>query len=229
MSHICNKYNATVEDTFCSRRYKKALDNPQEESLSVCRTCDKGIAVYKALGIDPTVKISPSFNRAKPLKTYVKPVKEKIMGSKKQCDALGCTRPVQKEGLCYKCYKAKHGKPPFASNAQRNEKGTLPEARTCSYPGCDKYRVKGGLCMVHYNESPVSQAGALKIQKHNIGADVGRASEPEILILQASSAIVKQLLIKRQEHVAAVADIQETLRNLRKYAGVEIPEEALAI
>ncbi|MFA6054062.1 MAG: hypothetical protein WC769_01680 [Thermodesulfovibrionales bacterium] len=108
MSHKCPTYSNIVEELFCSRRYKKAIDNPMDEVLSACRTCNKGAAAYESLSAGPTVKQSPSFNRVKPRKQDVGPKKEKIMsnsktwtGHKKCKHPEGCEKKAWKEGLCY--------------------------------------------------------------------------------------------------------------------------------
>lgn len=88
-------------------------------------------------------------------------IMEETMSTKKQCTTPGCTSPVQKEGLCYRCYVQTYGKPPYGSDtaskttetktAESPEPEKLPIHRTCIVPGCEKYRVKGQMCMKHYN------------------------------------------------------------------------------
>lgn len=44
------------------------------------------------------------------------------MSQKKKCTSEGCERSVQKEGLCYKCYVEKHGKPPYGNKKESGVK-----------------------------------------------------------------------------------------------------------
>ncbi len=98
---------------------------------------------------------------------------------KKKCSTPDCGRPVQKDGLCYKCYVNKYGKPPYHSQrtvrqtAHNENHAGSPEVRkdltplapvqesgpskkikhrTCIVPGCDKYRVRNQMCTKHWHE-----------------------------------------------------------------------------
>ena len=66
------------------------------------------------------------------------------MSQKKQCDTIGCKSPAQKDGKCYRCFKAEYGKEPYPIKAGGH--------RTCKKEGCKKYPVKKGLCTSHWNE-----------------------------------------------------------------------------
>jgi len=53
--------------------------------------------------------------------------KEAMMKKNKQCSGEvtpGCTSPVQKEGLCYKCYKKKYGHAPYEKKGAPPAKAT---------------------------------------------------------------------------------------------------------
>ena len=45
--------------------------------------------------------------------------KEETVGSKKQCN---CGRAVQKEGLCFKCFKAKYGHAPYPGQESKSKR-----------------------------------------------------------------------------------------------------------
>ena len=45
--------------------------------------------------------------------------------------------------------------------------------------------------------------------------------------IKSDVAIVRHLLKRRQEHIEAVAEIQDALKTINKYTGVEIPELSL--
>ncbi len=96
-------------------------------------------------------------------------IREVPMSYKKQCTSPGCSSPVQKDGLCYKRYVKKHGKPPYysqrtvrqAAHDETHAGGTDTPAsvprkdikhRTCIIPGCDKYRVRNQMCTKHWHE-----------------------------------------------------------------------------
>lgn len=53
--------------------------------------------------------------------------------NRKGCSLINCNRPAIKSGLCYKCYVAEYGKPPYP----------------CKEEGCTKNAFKGGLCFKH--------------------------------------------------------------------------------
>jgi len=54
------------------------------------------------------------------------------MKKNKQCSGEvtpGCTSPVQKEGLCYKCYKKKYGHEPYGKKGDSSAKAPSKEKK----------------------------------------------------------------------------------------------------
>lgn len=45
--------------------------------------------------------------------------------SKPVCKTKDCGRAVQKEGICYKCYKDKHGVAPYGPNSKKSAKSKV--------------------------------------------------------------------------------------------------------
>jgi hypothetical protein len=90
------------------------------------------IAQYKNQGPPATGKppdtIASSGKSSRSLEPARKVKEVKDMASK-ECITEGCTSPVQKEGLCYKCYKLKHGRPPYGSASSGKGKRRTKKAK----------------------------------------------------------------------------------------------------
>lgn len=142
-SYICQKYPAgvaTVDQIFCSRRYKKAIDT-LDSALELCRTCDKGQKAWNKLHIE--------------VKPFIKTV---------ECELCGANTNDIKNHICSLCkaIKVKAGKsvPSIhktddqTSNLDSNKKGEermgTSSHKKCSIEGCERQTWKSGMCYKHY-------------------------------------------------------------------------------
>ena len=111
----CEKYKVTMladkAREFCARRFEISLDeNSTLHNFDKCRTCDRGaiIAEIKNGG--------------------------EVMATNKPCSTEGCGKTSQKDGLCYKCYKAKHGEVPYPSQNKETKSKVKKAVKTAQDP-----------------------------------------------------------------------------------------------
>lgn len=101
---ICVKYpgSCSVNEAFCSKRYKKAIDDPDNGGLEFCRNCERGKTCWESLKIEsaslPNL-ITKGFPEKK--KNKVKEIKKE-----KFCQ---CGKPEGHKGWCK--YEALEEKP----------------------------------------------------------------------------------------------------------------------
>lgn len=129
-SYICEKYPAGVDQIFCSRRYKKAIDT-QDSVFKLCKDCDKGKKAWDKLHIEAKAMHSVPCEhcgsltndvinktcaacRYKRIKKMKRPETkvivseenntkgEESMGTKKLCSKEGCEKGPWRQGMCFK-------------------------------------------------------------------------------------------------------------------------------
>jgi hypothetical protein len=88
---LCHKLTPSREMSKidCKVSYKTAIDNPGDESMAVCASCERGKTLF----------FSPA-NR-KGMFTMAKPCTK------------GCGKGAVRDGLCTKCYRKEHGVLPY--------------------------------------------------------------------------------------------------------------------
>jgi hypothetical protein len=199
MSHICKKYpgDCVVEEVFCSKRYKKALDSPDEGGLEFCRSCDSGKTAWEALKVEaakqPLCNICghpmKNINGGMCTPCQVKTAREKakIQGEEKEESTKNTGgimgNRVTSSKVCIDC--GQEYKP--TSNVQKRCSVCIPIHIKKS---AEKYKEnKAVKTHVMSAKSQASQTGVTRAinkgrltQGIDIGPKVGRASEPEILI-----------------------------------------------
>jgi hypothetical protein len=140
----CEKLHASLSYRVCVMRQVKK--NPQGgPEYPECQDCKFGAQVkewFKDIAVvDKSEKKEQQKNPSS------------LRKSKKECVTEGCTSPAQKDGRCYRCYKAKYGKAP--------------------YPGMDKHKKKRGA------EKVTSSRNNKKI-KDNPSTTTGRESRQSL-------------------------------------------------
>lgn len=120
------------------------------------------------------------------------------------------TSNVQKR--CKKCQEIWK----VEKNKKSSGKKPVPLNKQCSVPGCEKYKVRNGMCIEHDKEARLQ----LSLDNTESGDETGKISQPE-------NDIIGRLLSERQTHIDALVEIQGALKTLRKY-GAAIPDEAIS-
>ncbi|MCK9420247.1 MAG: hypothetical protein M0R70_12795 [Nitrospirae bacterium] len=137
----CEKYNVTMLASkaaeTCAKRFETSLHG-HFHNFDKCRTCKRGAVLYEAgkhktEGRETPDKIlrgqalddgrKGETNQAKAETIQAKGETTMATNAKGTCSTKDCGRTVQKDGLCYKCYKAKHGCAPYPG--QDHKKGIV--------------------------------------------------------------------------------------------------------
>ncbi|MDA8082305.1 MAG: hypothetical protein M0024_01440 [Nitrospiraceae bacterium] len=113
--------------------------------------------------------------------------------NRKPCSTKGCKQGRLKEGLCFRCYKAKHGVPPYA----------------CKHDGCNKTAVRGGLCMKH-------RRGAAQVEEQE---EATRAETPrrKPIMISDRSEYISALKRRRAELMEELSMINTSLRVVEEF------------
>jgi len=136
----CEKLHASLSYRVCVMRQLKKNSQGGPE-YPECQDCKFGAQVkewFKDIAASSIVDKSKKKKRLKNSSFLKK--------SKKECITKGCTSPTQKDGLCYKCYKSKHGKAPYPGMDKPKKKkdaDTVPAKKEKAVSRSESYSNNG--------------------------------------------------------------------------------------